>query len=53
MIGGYRVYDADAHVILAPARENAAQNLLGRHDVTEVQKQKTLYENPVRFFGEP
>ena len=35
------------------ARENAAQNLLGRQDVNEVQKQKILYDNPVRFFGEP
>ena len=35
------------------ARENAAQNLLGREDVNEVEKQKILYDNPVRFFGEP
>jgi uncharacterized protein len=35
------------------ARENAAQNLLERKDVTETQKQKILYNNPVRFFGEP
>jgi predicted TIM-barrel fold metal-dependent hydrolase len=35
------------------ARENAAQNLLERSDVTETQKQKILYDNPVRFFGEP
>jgi hypothetical protein len=125
MLGSYRVYDADAHVILAPAmwqdlpnkyvprrprpatfsdsgdmaaytsgwliegrvephilgpglqpanppawvvegrhrdthtlptvrpREDAAQNLLQRRDVTEIQKQKILYDNPVRFFGEP
>jgi len=99
MLGSYRVYNADAHVILTPAmwedlpekyvprhprpatfsdsgkeeiallgedqllyssdyphgeaRENAAQNLLERKDVTETQKQKILYNNPVRFFGEP
>jgi hypothetical protein len=41
MLGSYRVYDADAHVILE------------RPDVTEFQKQKILYDNPVRFFGEP
>jgi hypothetical protein len=35
------------------ARENAAQNLLERKDVTETQKQKILFNNPVRFFGEP
>jgi predicted TIM-barrel fold metal-dependent hydrolase len=35
------------------AREDAAQNLLERQDVTEIQKQKILYDNPVRFFGEP
>jgi predicted TIM-barrel fold metal-dependent hydrolase len=35
------------------AREDAAQNLLGRHDLTEMQKQKILYDNPVRFFGPP
>jgi hypothetical protein len=35
------------------ARENAAQNLLERKDITEMQKQLILYSNPVRFFGEP
>jgi predicted TIM-barrel fold metal-dependent hydrolase len=35
------------------ARENAAQNLMERQDLTEIQKQKILYDNPVRFFGEP
>lgn len=35
------------------ARENAATNLLDRKDITERQKQKILYDNPVRFFGEP
>jgi predicted TIM-barrel fold metal-dependent hydrolase len=35
------------------ARENAAQNLLERKNVTETQKQEILYDNPVRFFGEP
>jgi uncharacterized protein len=35
------------------ARENAAQNLLERKDVTETQKQKIVCNNPVRFFGEP
>ena len=35
------------------AREDAAQNLLERKDVSEIQKRKILYDNPVRFFGEP
>jgi len=35
------------------ARENAATNLLERKDVTESQKRKILYDNPVRLFGEP
>jgi predicted TIM-barrel fold metal-dependent hydrolase len=35
------------------AREVAAQNLLERKDVSETQKQKIFYNNPVRFFGEP
>jgi predicted TIM-barrel fold metal-dependent hydrolase len=35
------------------ARENAAQNLLERKDITETQKRQILYDNPVRFFGEP
>jgi predicted TIM-barrel fold metal-dependent hydrolase len=35
------------------ARENAATNLLERKDITERQKQKILYDNPVRLFGEP
>ncbi|MGH7816028.1 MAG: amidohydrolase family protein [Candidatus Binatia bacterium] len=33
-------------------RENAAQELLARSDITERQKQKILYDNPIRFFGE-
>jgi predicted TIM-barrel fold metal-dependent hydrolase len=33
-------------------RENAAQELLARRDITERQKQKILYENPIRLFGE-
>ncbi len=32
-------------------RDNAAQELLARSDVTERQKQKILYDNPVRLFG--
>ena len=35
------------------ARDNAAANLLERKDVTESQKGKILYDNAVRFFGEP
>jgi predicted TIM-barrel fold metal-dependent hydrolase len=35
------------------ARDNAATNLLVRKDVTESQKGKILYDNAVRFFGEP
>jgi len=35
------------------AREDAAKNLMERHDVTAIQKQKILYDNSVRFFGEP
>ncbi|HTN73310.1 MAG TPA: amidohydrolase family protein [Methylomirabilota bacterium] len=35
------------------ARENAAQNLLERNDIREIHKRKILYDNPVRFFGEP
>ena len=33
-------------------RENAAQELLARSDITERQKQKILYDNPIRLFGE-
>ena len=33
-------------------RENAAQELLERRDVSAAQKQKILYDNPVRLFGE-
>lgn len=32
-------------------RENAAQELLARNDVSRAQKQKILYENPIRLFG--
>jgi predicted TIM-barrel fold metal-dependent hydrolase len=32
-------------------RENAAQELLERSDITEGQKQKILYDNPIRLFG--
>ena len=35
------------------AREDAATNLLERKDITENQKRKILYDNPVRLFGEP
>ena len=35
------------------ARENAAQNLMERNDISEMQKRKILYDNPVRLFGEP
>jgi predicted TIM-barrel fold metal-dependent hydrolase len=33
-------------------RENAAQELLARTDISDVQKQKILYDNPIRLFGE-
>jgi uncharacterized protein len=32
------------------AREDAAQNLLERQDVTEIQKQKILYDNRCDFW---
>lgn len=34
-------------------RHNAARAVLERKDLTEVQKRKILYDNAVRFFGEP
>ena len=34
-------------------RENAALEILGRQDLSAAQKQKLLYDNTVRFFGEP
>ncbi len=33
-------------------RENAAQELLEREDISATQKQKILYDNPTRLFGE-
>jgi len=33
-------------------RENAAQELLARTDISARQKQKILYDNPIRLFGE-
>lgn len=35
------------------AREEAAQELMGRSDLTEAQKRKIFYENAVRLYGEP
>ena len=32
-------------------RENAAQELLERSDISQAQKQKILYDNPIRLFG--
>lgn len=32
-------------------RENAAQELLARSDISDRQKQKILYDNPIRLFG--
>lgn len=32
-------------------RENAAQELLARNDITQEQKQKILYDNPIKLFG--
>jgi len=34
-------------------RDNAAMEILERKDISEVQKQKLLYHNTVRLFGEP
>ena len=34
-------------------RDNAANELLARTDLTEVQKRQILYDNAVRFYGEP
>ena len=34
-------------------RDNAANELLERADLTEVQKRQILYDNSVRFYGEP
>jgi predicted TIM-barrel fold metal-dependent hydrolase len=34
-------------------RDNAANELLERADLTEVQKQQILYDNSVRFYGAP
>lgn len=34
-------------------RDNAAMEILERKDISEVQKQKLLYYNTVRLFGEP
>jgi predicted TIM-barrel fold metal-dependent hydrolase len=34
-------------------RHNAAREILARTDITETQKRKILYDNAVKFFGEP
>jgi predicted TIM-barrel fold metal-dependent hydrolase len=34
-------------------RHNAAKQILARADITETQKRKILYDNAVKFFGEP
>ena len=34
-------------------RENAAMEILARNDLSAEQKKKILYDNTVRFFGEP
>ena len=34
-------------------RESAAEEFIGRDDITEDQKRKILYENAARFYGEP
>jgi predicted TIM-barrel fold metal-dependent hydrolase len=34
-------------------RHNAAKEILARNDLSEAQKQKILYHNAVKFFGEP
>jgi len=34
-------------------RHNAAKEIIARKDINERQKQKILYDNAVKFFGEP
>ena len=34
-------------------RDNAALEILERQDLSAIQKRKLLYDNTVRFFGEP
>jgi len=34
-------------------RENAAQELLDRDDLTDAQKRMILWDNAVRLYGEP
>jgi uncharacterized protein len=34
-------------------RHNAAKEILARNDLSEAQKQRILYHNAVKFFGEP
>jgi uncharacterized protein len=34
-------------------RHNAAKQILARHDLSDTQKRKILYDNAVKFFGEP
>ncbi len=34
-------------------RESAAHKIIARDDLTDMQKRKLLYDNSVRFFGEP
>jgi uncharacterized protein len=34
-------------------RHNAAKEILGRQDIGDLQKRKILYDNAVKFFGEP
>jgi predicted TIM-barrel fold metal-dependent hydrolase len=35
------------------ARDDAAATLIERGDLADIQKQKILYDNPARFYGEP
>jgi hypothetical protein len=52
MINGYRIYDADAHVNVAPQmREDLPKEFAARRDISDRQKQKILYDNPIRLFG--
>jgi predicted TIM-barrel fold metal-dependent hydrolase len=34
-------------------RHDAAKEILARQDISDFQKRKILYNNAVRFFGEP
>jgi len=59
MLHGEMDLVGEDHVLFASdfphgeARENAATELVSRTDLTRAQKAKFLYDNAVRFYGEP